>query len=190
MRIIWTLLTAAVASTAFAGDARIDAYQISEAEVTVVCPLTVGGSFEAKTKDINGELSQSGQTPGAMTGAIKVNLQTLETGIGVRDRHMRSTYLEVEKGSDFAVAVVDDVRLDSLQGKTTFRGMLTLHGTRQEVRGTAEVAPRDRGYRVRAEFPIKVSAFQIPAPVYLGIGVKDEIRVKVAFVAAATSSSH
>jgi len=48
----------------------------------------------------------------------------------------------------------------------------------------AEVLPRDKGYRVRAEFPIRVSDFEIPAPVYLGIGVRDEIRVKVSFVAA------
>jgi len=106
---------------------------------------------------------------------------------------MRSTYLEVEKGGIFAVAVavVDDLFLDALQGKAAFRAMLTLHGTRQEVKGTAEVSPRGNGYRVRAEFPIKVSAFQIPTPVYLGIGVRDEIKVKVAFVAApARASTH
>ena len=28
-----------------------DAYRISGGEVTVMCPLTVGGSFEAKTKN-------------------------------------------------------------------------------------------------------------------------------------------
>src|SRR5262249_55211879 len=156
-----------------AADVRSDAYHVSDAEVTVICPLTVGGSFEAKTKELNGDLVTDGRGPGAVAGAIRVNLQSLETGISLRDKHMRGTYLEVEQGAEYAVAVVDDIFLDSLQGKAAFRGMLPLHGTRQEVKGTAEVAPRDNGYRVRAEFPIKVSAFQIAAPVYLGIGVRD-----------------
>ena len=35
------------------------------------------------------------------------------------------------------------------------------------------------GVIVDAEFPVKVSAFQIPKPTYLGVGVRDEIQVKV-----------
>ena len=31
-----------------------DTYKISGGEVTVSCPLTVGGSFEAKTKTLSG----------------------------------------------------------------------------------------------------------------------------------------
>ena len=129
------MLAIAFASPTLPADARSDGYRVSEAEVTVICPLTVGGSFEARTKDVNGNVAPDAETPGAVVGTIRVNLESLETGIGLRDRHMRSNYLEVEKGADFAVATVDDIRLDTLQGKATFRGMLTLHGRRQEVKG-------------------------------------------------------
>jgi len=180
----WSLLAISLTVSALTGDAPSAAYRVSEAEVTVSCPLTVGGSFEARTRAIDGDLAPDAEMPGVVVGAIRVNLQSLETGISLRDRHMRTNYLEVDKGSDFAVATVDAIHLDTLQGKAAFRGMLTLHGQRREVKGFAEVLPRDKGYRVRAEFPIRVSDFEIPAPAYLGIGVRDEIRVKVSFVAA------
>ena len=163
-----------------AGSSRAaDAYKVSGAEVVVVCPLTVGGSFEARTKSVSGEVAASAADPGSMTGALRVDLQTLATGIAVRDRHMRENYLEVEKGPDFAVATFDNERVEKLAGKSTFKGTLLLHGQRQEVTGVADLQQRDGRIRVQAQFPIKVSAFQIPKPTYLGVGVRDEIQIKV-----------
>ncbi|PYR35930.1 MAG: hypothetical protein DMF93_20815 [Acidobacteria bacterium] len=163
-----------------AGSSRAaDAYKVSGAEVVVVCPLTVGGSFEARTKSVSGEVTASAADPGSVSGALRVDLQTLETGIAVRDRHMRETYLEVEKGPEFAVATFDKIRIEKLAGKSTFKGTLLLHGQRQEVTGVADLQQRDGRIRVQAQFPIKVSAFQIQKPTYLGVGVRDEIQIKV-----------
>ena len=160
-----------------------DAYKVSGAEVVVVCPLTVGGSFEARTKSVSGEVAASAAEPGTVSGALRVDLQTLETGIAVRDRHMRENYLEVEKGPEFAVATFDQIRVEKLAGKSTFKGTLLLHGQRQEVTGVADLQQKDGRIRVQAQFPIRVSAFQIPKPTYLGVGVRDEIQIKVVLTA-------
>ena len=160
-----------------------DAYKVSGAEVVVVCPLTVGGSFEARTKSVSGEVAASAAEPGSVSGALRVDLQTLETGIAVRDRHMRENYLEVEKGPEFAVATFDQIRIEKLAGKSTFKGTLLLHGQRQEVTGVADLQQKDGRIRVQAQFPIRVSAFQIPKPTYLGVGVRDEIQIKVVLTA-------
>jgi polyisoprenoid-binding protein YceI len=165
-----------------------DGYKVSGAEVVVVCPLTVGGSFEARTRSVSGEVAASAAEPGNLTGALRVDLQTLETGIAVRDRHMRDNYLEVEKGPDFAVATLDQIRVEKLEGKSTFKGTLLLHGQRQDVTGTAELQRRDGRIRVQAQFPIKVSAFQIPKPTYLGVGVRDEIQIKVVMTVEPTAT--
>ena len=167
-----------------AGPSRAaDAYKVSGAEVVVVCPLTVGGSFEARTKSVSGEVAASAADPGGVSGALRVDLQTLETGIAVRDRHMRENYLEVEKGPEFAVATFDQIRIEKLAGKSTFKGTLLLHGQRQEVTGVADLQQKDGRIRVQAQFPIRVSAFQIPKPTYLGVGVRDEIQIKVVLTA-------
>ena len=166
-----------------------DTYKVTGADVVVVCPLTVGGSFEARTKNVSGEVTASAAEPGNLTGALRVDLQTLETGIAVRDRHMRDTYLEVEKGPEFAVATVDQIRVEKLDGKSTFKGTLLLHGQRQEVTGSADLQQRAGRIRVQAQFPIKVSAFQIPKPTYLGVGVRDEIQIKVVMTVEPTGTN-
>ena len=151
-----------------------------------MCPLTVGGSFEAKTKNLSGDVTPASDEQGAVRGALKVELQTLETGIGIRDRHMKNNYLEVEKGPGFATATIEDIRVEKLEGKTVFTAMLSLHGQKKKVSGAAELQQKDGKIRVQAQFPVKVSEFEIPAPTYLGVGVRDEIQVKVSLLAVRT----
>jgi hypothetical protein len=172
-------VAAFVAVTTFAATAdATDRYQVSNAEVVVVCPLTVGGSFEARTKGILGDVAASPDQR-AVIGALRVNLQTLETGIGIRDRHMRNNYLEVQKGPEYAQATIENIRIEKLEGKTSFTGTLLLHGQRRNIAGTAELKSQRGGIRVQAQFPIRVSEFAIDEPTYLGVGVRDEIQVKV-----------
>lgn len=156
-----------------------DKYVVTRGEVTVVCPLTVGGGFEAKTQAINGEVAVAGEQAGAIKGSMAVDLRTLKTGISLRDRHMRDTYLEASK-PEFEKAIIEDITIEKLDGKTTFNGTLVLHGERRPVSGSATLERRDGGYTVQAEFPVRVSEYQITKPTYLGVGVQDEIKIKVA----------
>ena len=165
-----------------------DAYRISGGEVTVMCPLTVGGSFEAKTKSVSGDVTPDGDQSGAVRGTLQVDLQTLETGIGIRDRHMKNNYLEVEKGAGFSTATIDDIRVEKLDGKSTFTGVLTLHGQKKKISGAADLQQRDGRIKVQAQFALKVSDFEIPAPTYLGVGVRDEIQIKVSLMATPSTT--
>jgi polyisoprenoid-binding protein YceI len=155
-----------------------EALRVSDGEVTVICPLTVGGSFEAKTENLSGDLAVASDNQ-SVEGAVTVDLQTLETGIGLRDKHLKSNYLEVDKGPQFAEARLQDIRVERLKGKTQFRGLLTLHGQQREVTGIADIKPNGNGYRMEATFTVKVADFQIPEPTYLGVGVADDVIVRV-----------
>jgi len=167
-----------------------DRLHVAGGDVTVVCPLTVGGSFEARTKALTGDVGPAPQQAGGVGGALLVKLDTLETGIGLRDRHLRETYLEVGKGNGYDVATLENIRLDKADGKGTFRATLLLHGQKREVTGTSTVHRRSDGMtHVDAEFPLKVSEFEIPKPTYLGVGVRDEIQVKVAFNATPVTAT-
>jgi polyisoprenoid-binding protein YceI len=160
-----------------------DKYQIAEAEVVVVCPLTVGGSFEARTKEVAGDIIPPTDRKGPVGGTLRVNLHKLETGIALRDRHMRDNYLEVERGTDFATATLSGIEVDGVEGKQAFRAVLALHGQTKPVIGVAEVHFRDGRYRIEAQFSLRVSDYQIPTPTYLSIGVRDELKVRVKFTA-------
>jgi len=167
--------------------------QVSDATVAVRCPLTVGGSFEAKTSAMSGELVLSPDKGGSVDGEVAVDLRTLQTGIGLRDNHMRDGYLEVQKGDGYQTAVLDRIRLEGIDpaqpaGKATFRGVLALHGQEREVTGTAEIRRAGPNFRVQASFPVKVSDFDIASPSYLGVGVRNDVSVAVSFHAASKHS--
>jgi len=179
------LQTGATALERQAGNAVT--YRIDEGRVVVTCPLTVGGSFEAVADVLVGDLGVTGSSA-ALSGSLAVDLTTLDTGIGLRNRHLRDRYLEVDRGSDFTHAVLTAVVLGAMPpadsaGRTSFGGTLTLHGTSRSVSGDTRIEPHPNGRRVEAEFAISLSSFEIPPPRYLGIGVQDEVRVRVNFVA-------
>src|SRR5262249_7061090 len=141
------LLTVAVLASALAPAAARadDALQVTSAQVTVNCPLTIGGSFDAKTSALSGSITPD--PGGVVKGTLTVDLIKLETGISLRDRHLRNNYLEVQKGGDFAVAKFENLKIQKLSGKTTFSGTLTLHGQQRDVTGTAELQQDGKGYK-------------------------------------------
>ncbi len=164
-------------------------HRVQKATVTITCPLTVGGSFEARTTALTGELALLPETTDGVRGTLSVDLRLLETGIGLRDRHLRQNYLEVDKRPEFSVATLQQIRIANWDGTSSFRGILTLHGQQQEIAGTATVK-RERGaFQVEAVFPLRISDFQIAEPTYLGVGVSDNIEVRVRMSAVPMGSS-
>jgi polyisoprenoid-binding protein YceI len=154
-----------------------EVFKLVAADVSVLCPLTIGVDFEAKTTAMTGEVTRA--TDGVVTGMFAVDLMKLQTGIPLRDLQLRNNYLEVQRGPDFAVAKLVNLKLERVPGTGTIRGLLTLHGQQREVTGVADVQPEGTGYRVAATFPLRISEFQIAEPKYLGVGMADEITVRV-----------
>jgi polyisoprenoid-binding protein YceI len=163
-------------------------WQVERGQVSVKCPLTVGGSFDARTEALSGRLVADASRPSAFTGELAVDLQTLDTGIGLRNTHLRENYLEVGRGDGFSHAVLSEIALDGVDagafdGRTRFTGTLQLHGTRKAVAGEARLQRRDGGVEVEAGFPVALPDFGIPEPRYLGVGVRDQVQVTVRFTA-------
>lgn len=163
-------------------------WRVVRAELRVVCPMTVGGSFEAKTTSLTGTLSLGTTHPVTLAGDLSVDLSTLDTGIGLRNHHLRDNYLEVAKGEGFDRAVLSgiglgDVDPETFQGKTGFTGTFRLHGVKKALAGQAEIRREGVAVRVDATFPVSVSDFGIAKPQYLGVGVTNVVKVVVSLVA-------
>jgi polyisoprenoid-binding protein YceI len=187
-RLVATALALAAAGIA-APAAQAPAWRVGTGEVVVRCPLTVGGSFEAKTSALSGHVAADPAQPGRLAGELSVDLTTLDSGIGLRNTHMREKYLETGRGDGFNRAVLDDIRLGvpdvaAFAGTTSFSGTLLVHGTRKPVRGDARLARSGSDVRVEATFPVTLPEFGVPKPRYLGVGVKDQVQVRVTFTAA------
>ena len=174
--------------------ADAESWNVAGGEVRVRCRMTVGGSFDAVTSAISGTLRGEPLDP-RYTGELRVDLATLDTGIGLRNEHLRNSYLELGRGPEFLHAVLSGIvlaaapRASDRRHETRFSGTLMLHGVRQMVEGEAELRPRNGRMQVEARFSLSLDAFDIPPPRYLGIGVRDTIEVTVRFDAARDETS-
>ena len=116
-----------------------------------------------------------------------MDLRTLDSGIGLRNQHLRENYLEVSRGFGFDTATLSQINLNGLdpdapEGKGSFTGSLTLHGVTKSVTGAIDVRQAGGGLRVSASFPVELANYSIRTPRYLGVGVRDTVQVEVAFV--------
>jgi polyisoprenoid-binding protein YceI len=180
------VLLVAVALWSRSAAADGGALQLSRGEIRIVCPLTVGGSFDAKSSAVAGTLTPVSSAPAAYAGDVILDLRMLDTGIGFRNTHLQERYLETGKGDGFDRAVVSDVRLpdvktETFEGRTKFTGTLLLHGVRRPIDGQVQVRRSAASTHADASFSIKLSDYAIAKPQYLGVGVKDDINVRVNF---------
>ena len=171
------------------------AWTVASGDVRVRCRMSVGGSFDAVTSSLSGTLRGSAAKAAQVAGELRVDLATLDTGIGLRNDHLRANYLEVERGPAFRYAVLSGVVLDDPlpagrdRHESTFTGSLTLHGVRRAVEGEAELRRRNGRMRVEATLSLSLEAFAIPPPRHLGVGVRDQVSITVSFDAAAAGAA-
>ncbi len=161
-------------------------WRVGPGDVRVICPMTIGGTFDATTTALSGALTADGNDPAALNGTLTVDLRTLDTGINLRNEHLRENYLEVTKGPEFDRATLSEIHLtgvdpDAPEGKGSFTGVLRLHGVTKTVTGTIDVRQAGADVHVKASFPVNLADYSIRKPRYLGVGVKDTVTVEVAF---------
>lgn len=171
-----------------ASAAEAPSWRIDRGDVKILVPLRPGGAFTATTASVRGTLSLAGEKPARLAGEVAVALATIDTGIALRNQHLREKYLEVGKGQGFDHAVVSDLRFgnadgEAFQGTSPFTGTLLLHGVKHAIDGTADIRHQGNDRRVKAVFSLLMSEFGIDAPMYLGVGVADKLLITVEFLA-------
>lgn len=128
--------------------------------------LSPTGDFVAKTADVSGVATVNGDSVEA--DKIIVKLKNLKTGMSLRDKHAQEKYLETEK---FPEAIL--TKASGKGGKGS--GMLKIKGIEKQVSGTYKID----GKFLKAEFPIKLSDYGITGVKYMGVGVDDEVNLRV-----------
>ncbi len=115
---------------------------------------------------------------------ITVPLAGLETGISLRDRHLKEKYLEVARFPEAQLTVpLEKLKLPaagaSSSGET--EGTLSLHGVTRTVPFRYQLTLRGDTYEVVGTLPLNLTHFQIQKPSYLGVTVKPDLVVTSRF---------
>ena len=145
------------------------AFALADDEAVVASlQLSPAGSFQAKTNKLTGVAKKNGA--GYKADKVSVDLNSLVTGMGLRDQHMKEKYLETKK---FPTAELVTGTGDG--GKGT--GTLKMRGIEKPINGTYELLPGGR--KLKALFEIKLSDYGISGIRYMGVGVKDTAKIAV-----------
>jgi len=155
-----------------------------------------------KTAEITGFIAvDPADLSGASSARLEVDLASLETGIGLRDRQMREQFLEVEKYpiAEFTLTEVKTASSNSLENNVpvelTLAGDFTVHGvTRQvEVKATAVYIKEseDTGVRhpgdilhVTATFDVYLTQHNIKRPKFIILKLDDLQKIELDFYAS------
>ncbi len=122
-----------------------------------------------------------------INGELSFDLKSLQTGIEMRDEHMKSKYLhtEVDPLAHLKVTALP-VPFDSGRVAATkdakFLGSLKLNGVEQPVEGQmtiADVAGDPMSEKVTSVFPIQLTKFKVDLPSYAGITIAENVEVTV-----------
>ncbi len=122
-----------------------------------------------------------------LTGTASFTLDSLDTGIKMRNEHMKKKYLETEKYPQAQFTFTKMILPDTLKQeninieKLPFEGTLSLHGVDKIISGLANIERKINQVQVTASFGFKISDFSIPKPGFAGITMADDVTVQVEF---------
>lgn len=119
--------------------------------------------FEGKSSNLVGLINASSDSVD-----FYIDLNTLDTGIELRNRHMRDSYLETEKYpfAEFTGSFSPSLDTNSdLEQKVIARGVFSIHGVSKEFEIPGTITPLNQNEIVlKAEWIIKLSDFNIEIP--------------------------
>ena len=168
------------------------AYQVAiESERSVsFTSRTAIDEFEGTTERVDGLVLLDTDELTDLTGGIdteiyfEVDLSSLETGIGMRDRHMRDNYLEVNQYpyAAFGGTIERVIPLPGMGFQVTTRGVLGIHGVERERTLTCDLVTIDAGYQVSCSFTVRLSDHDIEIPRIMFLKLNNEIRLQLGFI--------
>lgn len=144
--------------------------------------------FDGITSDIDGYIYWEGEEVFGLNNQIyfEVNLNSVKTGIGKRDRDMREDVLETDKWPKTSfkglISKFNKSENDQNIYVVTAEGIMFLHGNEKEMEINAEIEIKNRLMNVVSNFSVFLNDFEIEAPSLMAfIKVAEEIKLHLNF---------
>lgn len=151
---------------------------------------------------LSGTIAADPANPAASSVDIRIDVSSLDTGIAMRNEHLRDRYLAAEKFPTMSfksVSVASPIRTITANQPVdvSVTGDMTLHGVTKRITvpvrvvviPASELTKASRGagdwIHATATFPIKLTDFGIDVPEKMLMKVSNDISIKVDVFAAA-----
>jgi len=144
-------------------------------------------SFSGKSKSILAEFDVEPAKLSSTKGKVTVDLRTLDTGLELRNKHMRENHLHTDSFPNAIFELDSLVMLPSPNpgvDSVAIHGAMTIHGVSRPVSAVGVVTGRDRDgstgpLRIESDFPLKITEFGIPRPEFLFLKLAEEVKIVV-----------
>lgn len=119
---------------------------------------------------------------------LKVDLTLFETGMEMRDEHMKENYLQTDKAENkFAQLEIQNLNIPAEYWKNSkelnldFSGDLTLHNVKKSIIGKISLSPYKENSPINtiSELQVKLSEHKIDIPSFAGITVAEDVNITV-----------
>lgn len=165
------------AATGFALEFHVDTAAKNSIKFTSDASIE---KFAGVTNKIDGYIRWEGEDPLKNSDFyFEVQLNTLDTGIGLRNRHMREYYLETD---NFPTAHFTGklVKIDKKIDQTYLvlvSGKMSIHGIEKmmDVEGTVTV--QDEGLHLNSSFKVLLSDYKIKIPQLMFMKISDTMPI-------------
>jgi polyisoprenoid-binding protein YceI len=167
-----TVLSVAMLGAAIPADAKMQCKEAAVVEFVALGPAgmkIVGKSSELKASDTADSI------------VITVPLAKLDTGIALRNRHMREKYLHTDKYPNAELSVAKSAVGYPNVKSGQANGSLKIHGETRPVKFNYAANRNAKGYAVSGDLKLNFKDFGIEQPGYLGVTVKPDVTVTVQF---------
>lgn len=139
--------------------------------------------FEGKSSNIDGYLLGDESDPSNGSELyFEVDLNTLKTGIGLRDRHMRENYLETDKHplTHFTGKIVE-AKKNGNNWDVVVEGDFFVHGkaVKKTIKGT--MSKSGSGFKVVSSFTVPISEHDIEVPSLMFKKIDENMELQVEF---------
>ncbi len=156
---------------------RIDFLAVGQpSALKIAGKLAPGSAMSGKLEVAKNELS----------GVATIKLDSFDTGIDLRNRHMKEKYLETAKFPEAKISLkpikLSGEAVNPVQEYSgPFTATMELHGVSKEISGVAKLKKEKDLWSGNYEFSFELSDYGIDIPSYLGIKVSKTVKVNVDF---------
>ena len=137
-------------------------------------------TFGGKTRGLLGTITlDPAHLEDSIQVQVDVDMASFDTGIGLRNKHMRENHLHTDK---YPKAVFRGGRLANLSAPRlaegsavtgTITGEMELHGTKRQLEASFEMRLSEGVLHVTSRFKISLAEYGIPRPQFLVMRLQD-----------------
>lgn len=132
----------------------------------------------------SGQFAMDANRKKLVSGEVKVALDSFETGLSLRDRHMKEKYLETDKFPEATFkADAFDFPSGRIPASAELKGSLTLHGVTKPVVATLKIKETNDSLEISADFEAVLTDYKIEIPEYAGVTVAEKVKISTTFKA-------